>query len=315
LILQKTRQRIQQIDNSIGYISIIGAIIAATFASVLIRLAQNAGMESPAIASFRLSIASAVIFPYVIRHYRGEFHKLKRRDLMFIAISGFWLGSHFILYVTALEYTSVMISSVVVTTSPLWVSLMESVFLRVKLHQFVWIGIILAMIGGMFIALLGRDLEVGTDPLFGALLALGGAITVGIYMLIGRQVRTRVPFVPYIWMVYSFASIVTLIYVFITRTPLTGYSIDAYFWVIMVTVVAQLMGHTSINLALRYFSATYVSISGQLGAIGATIVALILFEEVPTIFQVIGASGIILGVIFASIGNGRSVENHQSPTK
>ncbi len=107
-----------------------------------------------------------------MRRYRADLARLQRSDLLLIGASGLLLALHFVLWITSLTYTSVLISIVLVTTSPLWVALFEVVFLRAHLRRGVIVGLAVAFVGGVVIGLVGSDSSApGTAPLLGGALA------------------------------------------------------------------------------------------------------------------------------------------------
>ena len=290
------------------YLVLIIALAAATFAAVFIKLAQEAGMPSPLIAAGRLTLAALVLTPFILRNYQHELQRLTRRDILFSLFAGFWLSVHFLTMVYALESASVMIVQVIINTGPLWVGLLEVTFLKEKLSREVWFGLLLTIIGGGVIALAssaGSAGAGGEDALIGNALALAGAIASSIYITIGRSVRGKVSLFPYIWIVFSCGALVAMTFVLLTGTPLTGHPPRAYFWLIMVTLIPQLVGHSGFNYALGYFSATIVSLTTQTLSVTAAIAAFFIFAEVPGLTDLIGSGIIVSGVILAIIGKQR----------
>jgi drug/metabolite transporter (DMT)-like permease len=179
-------------------------------------------------------------------------------------------------------------------------------FLKEKLSREVWLGLLLTIIGGGVIAVASSAGTSGTEnALMGNALALAGAIAGSIYITIGRSVRAKVSLFPYIWMVFSCGALVAIIFVLLTGTPITGHPPRSYFWLIMVTLIPQLIGHSGFNYALGYFSATLVSLTTQTLSITAAIAAFFIFAEVPTLTDIIGSSIIIGGVILAIISQQR----------
>ena len=63
-------------------------VLAVSFASILIRLAQAEGMPSLSIAAWRLIGASALLGPYAWATRRDEVPALPRRDLGLLALAG-----------------------------------------------------------------------------------------------------------------------------------------------------------------------------------------------------------------------------------
>jgi len=295
-----------------GYVSLAVAIGAAAVSSNLIRLAQQGGVPSLMVAALRLLLAVIILTPFVLRRYGDQLRTVTRREMTLMAVAGFWLAVHFATFITALEYTSVLIVSVLVMTNPLWVALLEALFFKAKPSSMVWTGLLYVMAGGGMIAFGGKtSIGLGTNPVLGALLAVAGAIAGSIYMLVGREVRARISLMPYVWIVYGWGAGFSLLLVLLTGTPIKG-SAEGYFWVVMIAVIAQLMGHSAINSALRYFAATYVSILSQIAVVLSAIVAFFLFGEIPRPLQLLDSATILAGVILANLGQRKSQLNHDT---
>ena len=91
------------------------------------------------------------------------------------------MALHFATWILSLEYTSVLISVVLVTTNPLWVAVLEVVFLRARLGRMVIIGLLIGFVGSIVAGLASSGATTpGKDPLLGSILALTGAVCVAI---------------------------------------------------------------------------------------------------------------------------------------
>jgi drug/metabolite transporter (DMT)-like permease len=289
-------------------------VLAISSSAIFIRLAQNDGVPSLAIAAVRLSLAALLLTPFVWARYSPLLRRLTPADLTLAVASGFFLALHFVTWVSSLEYTSVLISVVFVTTGPIWVALLEMILLRARLPRLVGLGLVVAIVGGAMIGLGGAgNVQGGSNDLLGAALSLGGAIAIALYFVIGRKLRAGLPLLPYIWLVYSCAALFLMLGVLLTATPLFGHPPSAYLWLVALAVFPQLVGHTSLNYAIAYLPATLVSMITQLEPIGSAILALILFRESPQFVQIIGSLTILTGVILASRGQAEmSASTHQA---
>jgi drug/metabolite transporter (DMT)-like permease len=277
-------------------------LLVMSFASIFIRFAQNEGVPSLVIAMGRLLLASLVLTPIILTRHKAALKLLGRRDILLAAASGALLATHFATWIASLEYTSVLVSVVLVTTTTLWAALLEFFFLRVSLRPFVIAGLALAIIGGIIIGVGGGgDSSSGSNPVLGGGLALAGALAMAVYLIIGRTLCLRIGLMPYIWLVYGCATITLIVVVTVTATPVTGFSPQGYLWVALLGLAPQLIGHTSINYALQYLSATYVSIASQLEPIGSAIAAFVIFRERPADLQIVGSIVLLAGVIIASL--------------
>jgi len=184
------------------YLIIPIGIAAVSTASIFIRFAQNYA-PSITIAAFRMGIAALLLLPYTLIKHKIELRALSRRDYGFALLAGFLLAVHFGTWITSLEYTSVASSVVLVTTTPLWVSLMAPIFLREKSPGIAVLGMLVALVGGVIVA--GSDVcswlpggiscdfengFSGSKSLIGDLLAVIGAISAAIYIMIGNDRQT-----------------------------------------------------------------------------------------------------------------------------
>ncbi|MBK8026309.1 MAG: DMT family transporter [Chloroflexi bacterium] len=304
------------------YILLVLGVLATSSAAVLITYALQEGMPSVVIAAGRLSLAALLLTPFVwftrprtpragggIIDYRGELASLERGDLLLAGAAGFWLAVHFATWIASLEYTSVLISVVMVSTGPLWVALLEFLLLRVLPRRLVMFGLVMAIVGGVTIGLSGEVsvVESGSSAT-GAILALAGAISIALYLVTGRRVRAKLSLLPYIWLVYGIAAVFLVLLAIANRASFAGYSTTGYLMILLLALAPQLIGHTSFNYALRYLSATYVSIATQMEPIGSAIAAAILFQQIPLPQQLLGSALILLGVLLATLGQRSSAE-------
>ncbi|MDE2638152.1 MAG: DMT family transporter [Chloroflexota bacterium] len=292
-----------------AYVVIVLAIVATSSAAILIRLALDEDMPPLLIACARLLIATVALTPLVLRRYRETFARLASKELKLIALAGICLAVHFSAWVASLQYTTVLVSVVIVSTGPIWVAILEVIFLHIRLSRLVILGLIVALFGGVVIGfpLQGAfDVAQSTKDLnatiTGALLALVGALAVSVYMLIGRKLRTKLHVIPYVWLVYGVASVGALLAIGLTATPVSGFRPQGYLVLLAMGLVPQLLGHSSLNYLLEYFPAAMVSMFSQLEPIGSAVLALMLFQELPPGKQIAGSAIIIIGVILASRG-------------
>lgn len=258
-------------------------------------------MPAVSIAAWRLILASVALAPFVWTRARGEYFKLSRRDLALGVLSGVFLALHFASWISSLDYTSVLSSVVFVSTNPLFVGVASVLLLRESIKRGTVIGIIIASIGGAVIGL--SDLgSAGTDSLLGDGLALFGAVTVSGYLIIGRRLREHLSLIAYIGLVYSTAAIVLLVMALAMGANLFGFTPMGYLLIVLLAVGPQLIGHTSYNWALKYVSATFVTVTLLAEPIGATLLAIPILGQVPSPIKLLGGALILAGIFFAARG-------------
>jgi drug/metabolite transporter (DMT)-like permease len=254
-----------------------------------------------------------VLTPIVWSRYRAELAQLRRSDLALVLLSGLLLAVHFASWITSLEYTSVSTSTVLVSTNSLWVALASPFLLRERLSRVTLIAVVIAVVGVFWISATGDTgtaLHQGQSAL-GNVLALIGAVAVGGYYMCGRRVRAKVSVIPYIWLTYGTASIVLIAVVLVTGQQVVGLAPDAYFWMTLIGIFPQLIGHSAYNYALGYLSAAYVSLTIPVEPIGATILAAILLREPLVPQHIFGGALILLALVVASREESRTTREVQ----
>lgn len=294
---------------------ILTIIFSAGVTPIAIRITQSEGMPSIVIVFIRLWLTSLGLLPLIWTRYRRELLQVTPRQWILSAIAGFWLSLNLLMLFMALEYTSVLMTSIIRRTSPIWIVLPEIVIFGVIFSRRFWFSLVATMIGVVMVGAGGLSaIEAGSDPVLGAAIALFGSLCFGIYLLIGRQLNNVMPPLLYSFAVFFSAGLVTSVFVFLTGTPLTGYPINGYLWSILVTVLAQVLGHISMNLALQYYTATAMAIVLQVGVVVSAIIALFLFGEIPSLLQIVGSALVIYGVVATTIEQTQARWKHQPQT-
>ncbi len=284
------------------YAALLIGVLAVSTAAIFIRLAQEEGAPSLVLAAARLAVASLVLTPIVLRRHRAELHTIRVRDMWLAVAAGVALGLHFASWITSLEYTAVVNSVTLVTTNPLWVALMTPLVLKERVGRWTMAGLVLALGGGIIVALSG---EAGTpptrqEPLLGNGLALFGAWMVSIYFVIGRQLRSRLSVMTYIWLVYSVAAVLLSMVVVVSGQQVLGLPGEAYLWMVLMGLVPQLIGHSAFNYALGFLPAAYVTMVTLFEPVGSGLLAMLLLDEWPVPLQLAGATLILVGIALAT---------------
>ena len=295
--------------------AIVIAILAVSTASIFVRFAQ---LEAPSIviAALRLGFAVVAIAPFALIRYRSELRALTRHELLLGVLSGGCLAIHFGAWITSLEYTSVVSSVVLVATGPLWVALFSPLFLREPLTRLVLTGMLLALLGGVIIAL-GDSCEfdgglvcpslfgfMSGDAVFGNFLALVGAWAIAGYLLIGRKLRSGMSLVPYVFVVYGVAAIVLIAAMIASGQSPVGFSGLTYVWIVLLALIPQLIGHSTFNWILRYLPVTLVAITTLGEPIGSAVMAWFILEEMPASLTLLGGVLILIGIYVSSRNRG-----------
>lgn len=282
------------------YLALISGVIAVSTGAIFARLADAPPLV---ISAYRVGLATVVLAPIAWWKAGRELRHLSLRELGLAALSGFFLALHFATWISSLSYTSVANSVVLVNTNPLWVGLLMPFITRDRMKKVMILSIVFSVTGGGVIG--AGDFAAGGKALWGDFLALMGSICAAVYILLGRKLRRKLSLPAYILICYGSAAVILWVTVLSLGLPVTGFSAKTYsaFWAM--ALFTQLVGHTSYNWALKWFSANMIAVSLLGEPIGSSILAWILFNEGLTIEKAFGGGLILIGIYLAAVGENK----------
>ena len=287
-------------ENARLYVVLLTGVVTVSFAAIFIRLADAPPLVT---ATYRLGLAALILAPLGLLRRWPELRGLDRKDLLWALLSGVFLTLHFVFWIASLEHTTVASSVVFVATNPMFAGIAAHLFRQDRLSPLGFAGILLAVLGGMIIG--WDDVAVGGRALWGDFLALLGAAMAAGYFMAGRRLRPKVSLLAYVSIVYSIAALGALLVSALTKQTMTGYSSGTYAMFVMLAVGPQIIGHSSLNWALRHLSASAVGVTTLGEPVGSAILAYFILQEVTTLLKVGGAGLILAGIYFSLRESGR----------
>ncbi len=270
-------------------------ILAISSASVLIKICDAPPLI---IAAYRLTLASLMLSVPATSRILQEMRKFTAAEFFLWLLAGVFLSFHFALWISSLQYTSVARSVVFVTTNPIFVAIASVLFLRERLSTVLFLSILVAILGGIIIA--WGDWGGGPSSLYGDFLALAGAVMMTGYLLVGRRIRPKVDLHVYISLVYGAAGFFLILLALCNGDSFFGYSPQTYLIFFLLAVVPQMIGHTSLNWALKFFSATRVAVVLLGEPLGATLLAYLFLGEPVTLPLLWGGVLVLLGIYLSA---------------
>jgi drug/metabolite transporter (DMT)-like permease len=251
-----------------------------------------------AVAFWRNAFGAIASAPYVFVRGREEWFGLfrgGRRRLMTVVLAGVALAVHFALWIPSLRLTSVTASTALVTTTPIWVVVIDRLRGR-PVPRGVLVGVAVAMCGVLLVT--GVDAGQSGRALLGDLMALLGGMAAAVYVTTGESARRTMSTATYTFTAYTVCSVVLLAVCVVGRQPIAGESYDAKTWgqLLLLTLCAQLIGHTLLNRALASAGATTVSLAILLETPGAALVAWIWLGQKPPALIIPGAALVLVGI-------------------
>jgi drug/metabolite transporter (DMT)-like permease len=282
------------------------AVAAVSTSAPLIRLSAA---PEPAMAFYRVLLTWILLLPLALRRGAlGGLRRLGRRDALVAAAAGLALAAHFATWFESVDRTTVAASVTLVTTQPVFVAVAAAVLLNERLTRSMAAGIAVALAGAGLMAVGGTGDSATAPapaPLLGNALALAGAVLAAAYVLAGRVVRQQVALLPYVLVVYAVAGLALLGYALAAGAPLGGYPPREWLLFLGMAVGPGVFGHTVLNWALEHVESAVVSVSLVGEPVGSTLLALLLFGEVPGAVTLVGGGVVLAGIVLTVRGRAR----------
>jgi drug/metabolite transporter (DMT)-like permease len=294
-------------------LALLSLIVAIGWASPIFRLAAAPPLLA---AGVRLLFAAVLLFPFCIGGAIAAFREHRPNGLPALA-AGVLLAAHFAAWVPSLALTSVAASTLLVATQPLYSAAMESFFLKESLHRRTILGIAAAFLGICVIFSTefqtdgARHINFSARHVAGGLLAVLGAVFGAAQFVVSRGARRRMPVGSYILVVNAVAAVCLLSASLATGEPWFGATesypdwrgVDspAVLWFLLLALGPQLLGHGAANVAVRSYPATIVNAALLSEPVVASILAWVLFGELPRhpVQFAAGGSIVLAGVLTA----------------
>lgn len=274
------------------------AVLSVSSSAILIR---SSSMDPLLIAGYRTLFASLILAPFAITLQRADLARIDVRMMRRLVGAGLFLAAHFGLWPASLGYTTVATSVVLVSTHPIFVGLIESVRARRRPSTMVLGGMVLAILGGIMIA--GSDLRLGSTQLVGDLLALGAALAMVGYLTLGRSTRQHLGFLSYSAAVYAVCAMTLLGISFVLTGQIGILDRNEAALLLSLAVIPTIGGHTVFNWTLRRLPTTVVSTAFLGEPLGASVLAWLVLDEIPSTAAIAGGLAILVG-LFLTVRHG-----------
>ena len=310
----------------LGYkLFVLLGILGVSYSSIFIRFT---GAPAIVVVFFRMAFAALPLAVLVLirKDLRQELRNLGIRPVLGALLSGVFLAMHLTAYVESVHLTTITSATLLVDTEVLFVALASTLLFREKISRTGMVGILLALAGSVMLSagdlLLGQAqgmivvenagilgtketarladeavrTGMGATRIRGDLFALLGAVFLAVYTLLGSRLRRSISTVSYTFLAYTGASVVLLCACFAASIPLTGWSTDDYFYSFMMTLVCTFMGHSIFNWGLKFLPAPFISTCRLGEPVVATLLAVVVFGEIPGPHQIIGGMIVLAGL-------------------
>jgi len=270
-------------------------------AAIFIRLLR--GVDVFSIAFWRLIIAAAALALILLGVRRTFNLELVRQNLRNLAILGVFLGLHFIFFVSAVQDTTILNATVLVNTTPIFSMFVSAYLFNSKPSRLAVLGLTISFLGICVIALADTFTKAETFGfsmhLKGDLEAVLAAVVETFYLNIGRKTRSQMPVLSTMLPIYLLSAVVVgVISVPVGASLAIPDQLSLILFLIGLGVLPTAVSHTLYFSSLSNLKSFETATMALLEPIGATLLGIAIFQEIPGVLFVLGAVLILLGLVF-----------------
>jgi drug/metabolite transporter (DMT)-like permease len=270
-------------------------------AAIFIRFLQNLGTFS--MVFWRLIIACLTLVIALMVLKKSFDFGLVRKNILGLFILSFFLGLHFIFFISAVKDTTILNATVLVNTTPMFSIFVSVFFLKIKPSRFAMAGLVVSFIGVCLIAYaetVTPNVKGYSPSLKGDLEAVLAALVESFYLNYGKKIRSQMGILSIMLPIYFFtAVIVGVLGVTATSKILTTpSSVEIMLLLLGLGILPTAIAHTLYFSSLSNLKSFETATMALLEPVGATILGLIFLDEIPAYPFVLGATLVLFGIFF-----------------
>ncbi|MCE5001323.1 DMT family transporter [Staphylococcus pseudoxylosus] len=217
------------------------------------------------------------------------------KDIPIILVLGF---CGFTVYHTALSYgeyyVSAGVASLIVSTTPIFATLLATYFLREKFSKIAWLGSIIAFVGVAFISL-GNDVTLHA-MIVGIILVLVASIGESIYFTFQSSYLERYGFIPFTIYTIIAGTLFTVIFLPDAFTELQNASVVSILSVFYLGAFPTVIPYIALAYTINKVGVSDATMALYLTPAVSLILAFFILGEVPNIVAIIGGVITLIGV-------------------
>jgi drug/metabolite transporter (DMT)-like permease len=235
--------------------------------------------------------------------------KIDKKDLpRFITAAFFGVAFNQSLFLNGLNITSPIDASIIMTGVPILVLIVSRILLREPITLFKIFGIFLGATGALLLILYGADTNVRTSSALGNFMIVGNATSYAIYLVIAKPLLDKYrPMTVMKWIfLFGFFMVSAPGIPALLKTEWTGMPVEIIYSILFVIVGSTFLAYLLNNISLKIAKPITVGIYIYSQPVIASIVAMVIGQDVLTLIKIISALLVFAGVYFVSYSSSRA---------
>jgi drug/metabolite transporter (DMT)-like permease len=240
---------------------------------------------------------SAILF-WII-YFFGPKEKIAKKDfVLIVACAFFGVAFNMLTFFKGLSYTSPIMGSVLMVTTPILVLIFSTLIIKEKLNSQKVIGILFGAIGAILLIFYGKASANATHPQLGNFLVFINAVSYAYYLVLVKKLMNKynaLSFVPYIYTI-GFFMVLPFGYQEFNAINWQEIPFDIFIKIGFVVVFSTFVTYFLNLLSMRILSPTIVAVFIYLQPVFATVFAVSLQKDSLSLEKIASMLAIFTGV-------------------
>jgi drug/metabolite transporter (DMT)-like permease len=214
-----------------------------------------------------------------------------------VGLAGYYLASY--LDLLGLQYISAQFERVILYAYPSFVVLFGALFFKYSISQRIILPLVMTYTG--LIVMYSQDLSIsgvsGDNHVLGTLLILASAISFSFYILFSKKMIGLLGSLLFTSVAMTSSAFATTLHIAVTEEmKLVNYSSEVWFGLFALTMLATVLPSFLTSEAIKRIGPAKASMTGTLGPVATSIMAVLLLGETISITGIAGMLMVITGI-------------------
>ena len=225
--------------------------------------------------------------------------KIEKADFpRIIAAAFFGVALNMLTFFKGLSYTSPIMGAVLMVTTPMIVLVLSAILMKERMQNRKIYGLILGLIGTIFLILYGKSLINASNATLGNILVFINAVSYGFYLIIVKKLMDKYNAFAFVKWIYTFGFLMVLPFGWseFQAVDFTNIPMDIFWKIGFVIVFSTFLTYLLNLVSMRELKPTTVAVFIYLQPLFATIFAISLGKDDLGWVKIISAVLIFTGV-------------------
>jgi drug/metabolite transporter (DMT)-like permease len=276
------------------HLMVLYFVWGSTYLAIRVAVRPGEGFPPFTLGLTRMALAGLLLLLWA--KVRGREILPRRRDLVVMAVSGIllWTGGNGLVMLAEQRIDSAL-AALLVTTTPIWVAVMEAMLAKRSLNRSLMAALLLGF-GGVVVLSIPSLQEGASGDFLSVLAVLGASFTWSVGTVLQSNKRVELGSTANSAYQQLFGGLGFLVIVAILQEPAPTPSVEAWWGWLYLLVAGSLLAFTSYIQALRQLPTEVVMTYGYVNPVIAVILGALILDEQITIWTLGGALLVLLGV-------------------